>query len=306
MPKTNRRAVLASGVAFAACMATGLKARPACAAALRVDELAPGMALISGAGGNVVAAMQGDVLLLVDSGAEDQAPALKDAVAGFSGGKPVTTLFNTHWHLEHTGGNALLAGDGATILAQENTKGWMSIGFYVRWQDRAYKARSQAARPTRTFSREGEMPFGKSTVTYGHLPRAHTDGDMYVRFPGANLIAAGDVVAVGQYPVLDYSTGGWLGEMRDSTKRLLDLCDADTRVIPGSGPVVARDHVEKQYDMLATVYDRMVKLIRKGMGADEMIANGVVDGFEDWGDPALFMHNAYDAVYGHYRDMRIA
>jgi glyoxylase-like metal-dependent hydrolase (beta-lactamase superfamily II) len=288
-------------------MATGLKTRPAFAAAsLGVDELAPGMALISGAGGNVVVAMQGDALLLVDSGSEAMAPALKDAVTAFSGGKPVTTLFNTHWHLEHTGGNALLAKDGATIVAQENTKGWMSIGFYVRWQDRAYKARPPAARPTKTFSRDGEMPFGPSAVTYGYLPRAHTDGDLYVRFADANLIAAGDVVAVGQYPILDYSTGGWLGEMRDSTKQLLDLCDTGTRIVPGSGPVVGRDHIQKQYDMLATVYDRMVKFIRKGMGADEMIANGIVEGFEDWGDPTLFMHNAYDAVYGHYRDMRIA
>jgi glyoxylase-like metal-dependent hydrolase (beta-lactamase superfamily II) len=288
-------------------MATGLKTpRAFAAAALRVDELAPGMVLISGAGGNVVAAMQGDTLFLVDSGSEDMAPALSDAVNTFSGGKPVTTLFNTHWHLEHTGGNELLAKGGAAIVAQENTKGWMGIEFYVRWQDRTYKARPAAARPTKTFVRDGEMPFGQSTVTYGHLPRAHTDGDMYVRFADANLIAAGDVVAVGQYPILDYSTGGWLGEMRDATKHLLDLCDADTRIVPGSGPVVGRDHIQKEHDMLATVYDRMVKFIRKGMGADEMIANGIAEGFEDWGDPTLFMHNAYDAVYGHYRDMRIA
>jgi len=305
--KTNRRAVLTSGVAFAACMAAGGGLRRALAAApVGVQELGKDTAIFTAAGVNVLAARNGDAVVLVDSGPEETARDLKAAVDSFSGGRPLTTLFNTHWHLEHTGGNERLAGNGATIFAQDNTKGWMGMEFYVRWQDRTYKARPEAARPTKSFSRQGEMPFGGSRIRYGHLPRAHTDGDMYVHFPDHNLIAAGDVVAVGEYPVLDYVTGGWLGEMRDSTKLLLDMCDAETRIIPGSGPVVGRDHIEKQHDMLATVYDRMVKLIRKGMSADEMIANGIVDGFEDWGDPTLFMHNAYAAVYGHYRDMRIA
>jgi glyoxylase-like metal-dependent hydrolase (beta-lactamase superfamily II) len=254
----------------------------------------------------VIAALNTDALAVVDSGTKDIAPSLKKSLDSFSGGRPVTTLFNTHWHLDHTGGNELLARDGAEVIAQANTAGWMGMEFYVRWEDRTYEPRPKAARPTRSFDRQGEMPFGPSTIRYGHLPRAHTDGDMYVLFPDENVVAAGDVVAVGQYPVLDYATGGWIGEMRDSTKRLLDLCDADTRIVPGTGPVVGRAHIEKQHDMLVTVYDRMIKFIRKGMGADEMIANGIADGFEEWGDPTFFMHNAYAGVYGHYRDMRIA
>lgn len=305
LPKLNRRAAVASGMAFAACWAAGMGARPL-RAAVRMDGLADGMALFSGAGGNVMAAHNGNTTVLVDSGTEEAAPALMRQVEAFTGGQPVTTLFNTHWHLDHTGGNAHVAGAETAIIAQENTKGWMGMEFHVRWQDRTYAPRPEAARPTQSFFREGEMPFGNSVIRYGHLPRAHTDGDMYVHFTGENVIAAGDVVAVGQYPILDYSTGGWLGEMRDSTRMLLDMCNAETRIVPGSGPVVGRPHIQKQYDMLATIYDRLVKFTRQGMGADEMITAGIADGFEEWGDPHLFIHNAYAAVYGHYRDMRIA
>jgi glyoxylase-like metal-dependent hydrolase (beta-lactamase superfamily II) len=111
---------------------------------------------------------------------------------------------------------------------------------------------------------------GEETIDYGYLPRGHTDGDIYVWFRNANVLAAGDVVAVGAYPVLDFTTGGWLGELIDATETLHGLVDDATKIVPGSGPVVGKAHVASQLAMLTTVYERLRTLARKSLSADEM------------------------------------
>ena len=91
--------------------------------------------------------------------------------------------------------------------------------------------------PTETFYTDGKLSFGNEEVRYGYLPRAHTDGDIYIHFPAQNVLVAGDLVSVGSYPILDVATGGWLGGMVDANKALIELCDDKTRIIPGTGPV---------------------------------------------------------------------
>src|SRR5690606_37753181 len=95
-----------------------------------------GLALVEGAGGNVVVLETEEGLALVDSGAPASAAELTRFLAERYPRKSVEVLFNTHWHLEHTGGNDALGAAGATIVAHENTRLWMSTEFYVDWQDR--------------------------------------------------------------------------------------------------------------------------------------------------------------------------
>src|SRR5262249_25070245 len=146
-------------------------------------------------------------------------------------GKDVKVLFNTDWHLDHTGSNEILKQAGAKIVAHENTKLWIGADFYSDWEKRSYKPRPAAALPTETFYTTGKMTFGSESIEYGYLPQAHTDGDIYVFFPGANVLVTGDVMTVGQYPVLDYVTGGWLGGLQNANAALLKIANADTRII---------------------------------------------------------------------------
>ena len=259
-----------------------------------------GMSLITGFGGNVLVAPDSDGLVMVDSGAPDRTGKLMDLVAREFGKRPVHTLFNTHWHVCHTGGNAAFAKAGAKIIAHEFTKQWMGTEVYVNWQNRTYKPRAPEALPTVTFRDSGEMPFGKSKIKYGHLARAHTDGDIYVSFPDENVIVTGGIVSVGQYPTLDYVTGGWIGEMIDATVTLLEMADAKTRIIPGHGPVQNKAHLQAEHDMLATVFGRINHMRNMGMSIQEMLAAGVTKGFDQtWGDPAQFVSNAYLGIFGH-------
>jgi cyclase len=148
------------------------------------------------------------------------------------------------------------------------------------------------------------MTFGTTAVEYGYMPQAHTDGDIFVFFPGPNILMAGDVVTVGSYPILDYSTGGWIGGLVDAQKTLLKVANADTRIIPGSGPILTRAEVQAQSEMFNTIRERLVKLLRQGLGPKEMIAAAPTKEFDEkWGNPELFISNAYKGLWGHVREL---
>jgi glyoxylase-like metal-dependent hydrolase (beta-lactamase superfamily II) len=260
--------------------------------------------LITGAGSNVLAVTGADGVLLVDGGSSEQSTDLLKAVGGLPGGGRVQLMFNTHWHLDHTGSNDALGKAGAKIVAHENTKLWMGTDIVSMWEHRTYQPRAKEARPNSTFYTAGKTMFGKEEVRYGYLGQAHTDGDIYVFFPAANILMTGDVVSVGSYPVLDYTTGGWIGGLSDATKTLVSLCDAQTRVVPGNGPVQTKADLEAQANMCATMRTKFVELMRKGMSAKEMLAASPTKEFDaKWGNPELFITNAYPGLWGHVREI---
>jgi cyclase len=267
---------------------------------LRVIELSPNLFQITGAGGNVVARTSPDGVLLVDGGLAERSAELRRLVTRLGPSKRVHTLFNTHWHWDHTGSNEVLHRAGAKIISHQYTKLWLGGDFYVEWEDRQYKPRPIEALPSQTFRKRGEMSFDGEAIEYGHLPRAHTDGDIYVRFPSADVLVAGDTLAVGSYPILDYSTGGWLGGMIDANRTLLSLASAGTRIVPGTGPVQARADLQAQADMLVTMKERLIKMMGKSLSTREMLEAGATQEFDaKWGDPSRFVANAHKSLWAH-------
>ena len=274
---------------------------------IAATRLADDFVLVSGTGGNVLAVNGPDGTLMVDGGLPERSAALLEAVSAQPGAGDVEVLFNTHWHPEHTGSNDRLGRAGARILAQENTRLWMGREIKVEWQDRVYPPRAPEALPNDTFyahESPRRMDFGRVAIEYGHLFQAHTDGDIYVFFPGPNILMAGDVVSVGSYPILDYSTHGWLGGMANASRDLLEIVDSETIIVPGSGPVQTRQDLEAQFEMLSTVRQRVVEMIRMGFGAREMLENGATEGFDEkWGDPERFVLSIYPGLWGHVREL---
>ena len=148
------------------------------------------------------------------------------------------------------------------------------------------------------------IEIGDERIEYGHLREAHTDGDIYVLFRERNVLVAGGASAgpaarCGAYPVLDYATGGWIGGLIDATKKLLELANADTLIVPHAGPLQTRAELEAQLEMLRTVRERVEGLMRKGTSAAEMIASGVTAEFDArFGDEgALFIRNVYEGLW---------
>lgn len=271
-------------------------------------KLADNFTLLSGVGGNVLVVRSPEGLLMVDAGQPERSGALLNAATQLSGNASVRVLFNTHWHLEHTGANDRLGRAGTKIIAHENTRLWMGRDILVEWQKNGvYPPRAKEARPNETFlahESPKKMSFGNEPIQYGIMVQAHTDGDIYVFFPGPNILMAGDVVSVGSYPILDYSTGGWIGGMANASRDLLQLTDAQTRIIPGTGPIQTKADLQAQFDMLSAVRTRLANMMKQGLGAKDMVAAAPTKEFDaKWGDPTLFVMNAYPGLWGHAREL---
>lgn len=273
-------------------------------ASVAVTPLNDHLYLISGGGGNVLLVSSGDGVVLVNGGSADRSNDVLKAVAAHARGKRLTTLFNTDWCADHTGSNEAIGAIGAAIIAHENTRQYLANDQFVEWQKRTYKAKPKAALPTKTFYAKDSITAGSERIDYGHLGQAHTDGDIYVYLPASNVLMTGDVLTVGKYPIADYTTGGWLGGLLTATKTLLDLSNAETRVIPGTGPVQTRSDLQAQFDMLTTLRERFVKMMRQGMSANDMLAAGATKEFDEkWGDPKLFVQVSYRGLWLHVREL---
>ncbi|HET9830387.1 MAG TPA: hypothetical protein VFP91_01700, partial [Vicinamibacterales bacterium] len=165
-------------------------------------------------------------------------------------------------------------------------------------------ARPSTAQPTKTFYVDGAMTAGPDRIEYRYLIEAHTSGDIYVFFRDLNVLAVGDVASPSRDPELDYSTGAWLGGRVDAMSRLLALCDPNTRIVPGYGPVMTRASLEAERDVMKTLYDRTVDRIRQGDEADDMLKAGVMNGLaRTWKDPKKFLYDVNKGLWAHHNKL---
>jgi glyoxylase-like metal-dependent hydrolase (beta-lactamase superfamily II) len=124
-----------------------------------VIKITDNFSLIRGAGSNVLLLNGPDGALMVNGGAPDRSPELLKVVAEQTGGKPVRVLFNTDWHLDNTGSNDTLGKAGATIIAHENTKLWMSTEFHVQWQNKTLQATRERSPSEQDVLHDGDNNF---------------------------------------------------------------------------------------------------------------------------------------------------
>jgi len=245
---------------------------------------------------NVVASTAPEGVLLVDGASADTADVLLGAIAELPAAGRIHTLFNTHWHPEQTGLNERVGTAGATIVAHENTRLWLSTDVTWPWDGQHFEPLPEAARPSETFYEHGELASG---VRYGYLRHAaHTDGDLYVYFPGANVLAVGDAVSGEGWPFIDWWTGGWIGGIVGGLELLLSLTDSETRIVPARGPVLGRGDLERQYEMYNAIYARLSRLLNGGMGPDEAVAARPTEEFDaEMGPPDAFVKQAFMSLW---------
>jgi glyoxylase-like metal-dependent hydrolase (beta-lactamase superfamily II) len=267
------------------------------ATALSTAKVAGRISVISGAPGNVVVLSEGSGIVLVDSGSAALASAVQKSLAGAS----VRMLFNTHYHADQTGGNALFARSGAEIHAHTITKQWLAADYYVPAEDRWVKAPPKQAVPTVTFRGKGELKAGAETIEYGYLLEAHTRGDAYVYFRDSNVLAVGDVVSPLRDPALDWYAGGWLGGRADAMDDLLELANDQTRIVPAYGPVMTRAELQAERDMMAKLYDLTADATHKGRSAQDMLNDGVLNQVNrKFQDPYRFLYDVAKGLQAHY------
>ncbi|MFM2124906.1 MAG: hypothetical protein RL328_1357 [Acidobacteriota bacterium] len=246
----------------------------------------------------VVAQTSRDGVLLVDGGSAAGSDAILKAVAALpNGAGKVTTLFNTHWHPEQTGSNAKLAAAGATIIAQENTRLWLQQNVTWPWNGQKFAKLPKAAQPSKTFYDKGEV----NGVRYGWISdAAHTDGDLYVYFPQANVMAVGDAAYGTGWPVVDWWTGGWIGGIVGGLQRIQSVANANTKIVPARGPVLSYADITAQVDMYGTIYDRLNQMINKGRGPSEAVEAKVAKEYEaKMGNADEFIRRSAESLWAY-------
>jgi cyclase len=266
---------------------------------LALQRLSPRLVVVSGAGGNAVAASGTDGAVLVDGGFELRAAEVLALVERELERPRIDVLFNTHWHPERTGANRTLGEQGAKIVAHENTRLWLSTVFQRPWDDQPVAPLPKAAQPNDTFYTTGRLELGAQPVEYGYMLQSHTDGDIYTFFPEENVLAAGGVVSGDSWPLIDWWTGGWMLGMVDGLDVLIDVADEKTTIVPGSGPLLKKADLVAQRDMYLVIYERLMKLFFAARSPAEAVAAAPTKEFlPEWGDPAPFVKLAFESIWG--------
>ena len=303
----DRRTILSGALAGAAVASFGRPGGAMAAASdgLVVRDLPGGLAMITGAGTNVVVATGADGAVVVDSGQAAHAGELLGLVSQRAGGRKPLTLFNTCWRLDQTGGNDVFGAGGARILAQENTRLWMGTEIDVNWENKTYPPRAPVARPTVSFYKADTMRLGAEQIDYGHMLEAHTDGDLYVFFRNANVLAAGAAVAGRGWPVLDWSTGGWLGGHIWGLETMIKLADDKTVIIAADGPPLTRADLEKQRVMYRDILTKMQAVMESGQGAKAVLASRPAAQYEaERGPSDAFVAQAFKSFWSNIRQFK--
>jgi glyoxylase-like metal-dependent hydrolase (beta-lactamase superfamily II) len=294
MSAVDRRTVLSAAIGLAAAAAW-----PRAYASFAPSPVTDGITLLTGGGGNVLVVATADGAIVVDSGSSEAAQSLVPTVRDVAG-TGIHTLFNTHWHLDQVGGNEAVGSAGANIVAHEKTRLRLATPYYLPERDAYHPAMPLKAQPTESFYTTGSTTIGGRRIEYGYLLEAHTDGDAYVYFRDANLVAVGDAIAPHRDIELDWWGGGWLGGRIDSLKHLLAITDARTQFVPSYGAPVGRAAVQAEYDVCELLFQRFFERIRKGETNEDMLAAGIMeDTGRTWSDPAKFVHDAHKGFWGH-------
>jgi glyoxylase-like metal-dependent hydrolase (beta-lactamase superfamily II) len=273
----------------------------AAVSAIVTHKLRNNISVLEGSGGNVAVLTGPDGKVLVDAGIAVSRPQMTKALADL-GADPVTHLINTHWHFDHTDGNAWLNSVGAKIIAHENTLGFLSHVQRVEDWDYNFVSPPANGLPSEVFASERSLSLNGQAINLRHYSPAHTDSDISVTFAEADVVHVADTFWNGVYPFIDYSTGGSIDGMIAASDANLAAATDKTVIIPGHGqPVSSKAELKEFRDMLVGVRENVAALKRQGRSRDEAVAakpTAAFDGkFGNWViDPAFFTRLVYEGV----------
>ena len=264
---TSRMIVLLAGLTLSA---TG-HAQDWAKIEVKSQPVAGSVHMLTGGGGNIGVLVGSDGVLLVDS----QFAELHDKIAaavGAIGTGPVRFVLNTNWHYDHVRGNELFHKSGAVIVAHGNCPARMMREQFHEVLDVKIGPYAPAALPEITFTDSLVLHVNGEDVEALHIANAHSDADVLYVFRKANVIQTGDLFFSSGYPYIDIGNGGSVAGMIAAADRILTMAGADTKLIPGHGPLADRQRLQEYRAMLVGVRDRVAALIKQGRSLDQAVA----------------------------------
>jgi cyclase len=262
---------------------------------IKAQQLAPGVAVLFGAGGNIGVSYGEDGTILIDDQFAPLTEKIQKAVADL-GAQPVKFLINTHWHGDHSGGNENLGKAGAVIMAHDNVRVRMASDQQTAFG--AVKASPKAALPVVTYADGLKLHLNGEEVRVIHVPAAHTDGDSFIHWTKSNVIHMGDLFMYGvSFPFVDVGSGGDVRGFVTAADKALALANEQTKIIPGHGAMATKADLQNHRNMIAGVIAKVEAGIKAGKTLDQIKASKPADGYGIKADGFITADAFVETVY---------
>jgi len=270
---------------------------------MKVSKVAGNVYMLEGAGGNIGASVGDDGIVVVDDQYAPLAEKIQAALKGITD-KPVRFIINTHYHGDHTGGNAYFQKQ-APIIAHDNVRkrmesgGGAGNGGSVHFD---HKPDAKEALPIITFDHDITVHLNGEDIRALYFPAGHTDGDSIIFFPKSNVVQMGDDFVTYGFPFIDVEAGGSINGMIDGVERVIAQVPPDVKVIPGHGPVSNLDDVRAYVKMLKETRDVAQKAIKEGKTLDQMKQAKLLDPWKKYSGDFIkedaFLETLYNSLTG--------
>jgi cyclase len=245
---------------------------------IKVQKVSGTVYMLTGSGGNIGVSVGDDGVVIIDDEFAPLAPKIQAALKTITD-KPVRFIINTHYHGDHTGGNADFAKTGSTIIAQENVRKRLKEG--TNTLGNPVPPANKDALPIVTFNDRATVHLNGEDIRAIHFPAGHTDGDAVIFFTQSNVIHMGDDFVTYGFPFVDTANGGSVSGMIAGVEKVLATAPADAKYIPGHGALCTADDVRAFVQLLKDTRALVEAGVKKNQTADQMKQAHVLAKYED-------------------------
>ncbi len=252
---------------------------------IKATRVAGNVFMLEGAGGNIAASVGLDGIAIVDDQFAPLAGKIRAALKALGiTDKPVRFVINTHYHGDHTGGNAPFS-DTSTVIAQDNVRKRLASGGAAgngASVHKEVKPAEKAALPVVTFSQDVTVHMNGEDIRALHFPAGHTDGDAIVFFPKSNVVHMGDDFVRYGFPFIDVESGGSVQGMIAAVEKVISQLPADVKVIPGHGALSGSDDVRAYVKMLKETSGAVETALKAGKTLEQMKKEKILEPWQKW------------------------
>ena len=247
-------------------------------AKITVHPVAGNIYMLEGRGGNIGVSAGPDGLLMVDTQYEPVADKIKAALGGLASGQ-LKFILNTHYHGDHTGGNAVF-GQEAPVISHRNVRRRLATEQNI--MGHKVPPKSEEAWPAITFESSMSIFFNDEEIQIIHLPHGHTDGDAVIFFAKSKVVHMGDLLFAGMFPFVDLDAGGDVEGFIKNIETVIARLPADAKVIPGHGPLSTVEDLKNNHHMLIETTGIIRAGLEAGLDLEQVQAKGLPEEWKSW------------------------
>ena len=273
---------------------------------IKATRVSGNIYMLEGAGGNIAASIGDDGIVIVDDQFAPLADKIQAALKGLGiTDKPVRFVINTHYHGDHTGGNAPFSNSGSTVIAQDSVRkrlvsgGTAGNGGSIKME---VKPAEKAELPIITFEHDVTVHLNGEDIRALHFPSGHTDGDSIIFFPKNNVVHMGDDFVRYGFPFIDVASGGSVQGMISAMEKASAQLPADVKVIPGHGAISNLEDVREFTKMLKETSAVVQKALDAHKTLEQMKQEKILEPWKKWSGDFVntdaFIETLYNSLTG--------